>query len=77
MLPLHLGIGSTPLFFKVLTNEKRGRLKVASFDRSRFKLFTLEFSNKPVEVPSCERPKSTQRRVFLLFEKNNCLLLAA
>ncbi len=31
----------TPL--KVLTNEKRGGLKVVSIDRSPFKLFTLDF----------------------------------
>ncbi len=31
---------------KVLTNEKRGGLKVVAFDRSDFKLFTLRFSNK-------------------------------
>jgi hypothetical protein len=29
-----------------------------------------------VQVPSCERPKSTQRRVFLIFENNNYILLA-
>jgi hypothetical protein len=32
---------------------------VASFDRSRFKLLKLKFSMKSVQVPSCERPKST------------------
>jgi hypothetical protein len=29
--------------FKVLTNEKRGGLKVGAFDRSPFKLFSLRF----------------------------------
>ncbi len=32
---------SATLVVKILTNKKRGRLKVVSFDRSRFKLFTL------------------------------------
>jgi hypothetical protein len=44
---------------KVLPNEKRGGLKVVAFDRSPFKLFTLRFSNKLVQAPSCERPKLT------------------
>jgi hypothetical protein len=35
---------------KVLTNEKRGGLKVVVFDRSLFKLFTLRFSNKSVQA---------------------------
>ncbi len=33
---------------KVLTNEKRGGLKVLAFDRSPFKLFSLRFSAKSV-----------------------------
>ena len=37
--------------FKGIDNEKRGGLKVAPFDRSRFKLFTLRFSNKSVQAP--------------------------
>jgi hypothetical protein len=57
---------------KVLTNEKRGGLKVVAFDRFLFKLFTLKFSNKSVQAPSCEKPKTTQRTLFLLFENNNC-----
>ncbi len=36
------------LSLKVLTNEKRGGLTVILFARSRFKLFTLKFSNKSV-----------------------------
>jgi hypothetical protein len=40
---------------KVLTNEERGGLKVVSIDRSRFQLFTLKFSKKSVQTPSCER----------------------
>jgi hypothetical protein len=58
---------------KVLTNEKRGGVRVVSFGRSPFKLFSLKFSNKSVQAPSCERPKSTQRTLFLLFANNNCL----
>jgi hypothetical protein len=35
---------------KVLTIEKRGGLKVVALDRSPFKLLTLRFSNKSVQV---------------------------
>jgi hypothetical protein len=35
---------------KVLTNEKRGGLKVVAFDTYPFKLFTLRFSNKSVQA---------------------------
>ncbi len=58
---------------KVLTNEKREGLTEVLFNRSRFKLFTLRFSNKSMQAPSCERPKTTQRSLFLVFEYNNCL----
>jgi hypothetical protein len=51
---------------KVLTHEKRGGLKMASFDRSRFKLFTLRFSKIFVQAENY-----TQRCLFLLFEYNN------
>ena len=37
-----------PLLLKVLTNEKRGGLKVVPFDRLPFKLITLRFLNKSV-----------------------------
>ncbi len=57
---------------KVLTNEKRGGLKVVGFDKSPFKLSTLRFSTKSVQAPSCKRPKTTQRALFLSFEINNC-----
>jgi hypothetical protein len=57
---------------KVLTNEKRGGLKVVAFDRTPFKLFTLRFSNKSVQAPSCEKHETTQRTLFLSFEINNC-----
>ncbi len=36
----------TILLLKLLTNEKRGVLKVVAFVKSPFKLFTLKFSNK-------------------------------
>jgi hypothetical protein len=60
---------SVPL--KVLTNEKRGGLKVVTFDRSPFKVFSLRFSRNSVQAPSCKRPKTTQRTLFLSFEINN------
>jgi hypothetical protein len=44
---------------------KRGVLKVVAFDRSPFKLFSLRFSTKSVQAPSCERPKTTQRTLSL------------
>jgi hypothetical protein len=50
---------------KILINEKRCGLKVLAFDRSPFKLFTLRFLNKIVQASSCERPKTTQRNLFL------------
>jgi hypothetical protein len=40
------------LCLKVLTNEKRGGLRVGSFDRYPVKLFSLKFSNKLVQAPS-------------------------
>jgi hypothetical protein len=43
---------------KALTNEKRGGLTVVSFNRSRFKLFSRKFSNKLVQAPSCDRPRT-------------------
>ncbi len=57
---------------KVFTNEKRGGLKVVAFDKSPSKLFTLIFLTKSVQAPSCKRPKTTQRTLFLSFEINNC-----
>jgi len=60
--------GSRVNIEKKLIFEKRGGSKVASFDRSRFKLLTLKFLNKSVQAASCERLKTNQRRVFLLFE---------
>ena len=57
---------------KVLTNEKREGLTVVSFDRSGFMLFSLWFSNKSIHAPSCERHKTAQQTLFLLFANNNC-----
>jgi hypothetical protein len=62
---------------KVLINEKRGGLKVVAFNRSPFKLFTLRFSNKSVQNPSCERRRTSQRSLFLSFEINNCFQILA
>jgi hypothetical protein len=62
---------------KVLTNEKKGGLEVVAFDRFLFKLFTLRFSVKSVQVPSSERFKTTQRILFLSFEIYNCLQITA
>jgi hypothetical protein len=46
-------------FLKVSTNQKRGGLKVVTFDRSPFKVFSLRFSRNSVQAPSCKRPKTT------------------
>jgi hypothetical protein len=46
---------------KVFTNEKRGGLRVISFDRPPFKLLSRKFSKESVQAPSCERHKTTQR----------------
>jgi hypothetical protein len=43
---------------KVLTNEKRGGLKVIAFDKSPFNVFRLKFSNESIQSSSCERPKT-------------------
>jgi hypothetical protein len=48
-------------YLKVLTNEKRGGLRVISFDRPPFKLLSRKFSKGSVQAPSCERHKTTQR----------------
>jgi hypothetical protein len=60
---------------KVLANEKRGGLKVTTFDRSPFKLFSLKFSAESVQALFCERLKTTQRTLFLSFEIKNCFPL--
>ncbi len=65
--------GFQPLSFadlKVLTNEKRGGLRVISFDRSPFKLISRKFSKEYVQALSCERHKTTQQTLFLLFANN-------
>ncbi len=46
---------------KVLTNEKRGGLRVISFEWPPFKLLSRKFSKDSVQAPSCERHKTTQR----------------
>ncbi len=71
-LVLHFTLMYCFFYLKVLSSEKRGNLKVVAFDRSPFKLFTLRFSNKSVQTPSCERPRTAQRTLFLSFESNNC-----
>jgi hypothetical protein len=61
---INLGRISFFSILKVLTNEKRGRLKGVTFVRSPFKLFTLRFSNKSVQS------------LFLSFEINNCFQIS-
>jgi hypothetical protein len=46
---------------KVFTNEKRGGLRVISFDRPPFKLLSRKFSKESVQAPSYERHKTTQQ----------------
>jgi hypothetical protein len=55
------------IYLKVFTNEKRGGLRVTSFDRPPFQLLSRKFSKESVQAPSCERHKTTQRTMFLLF----------
>jgi hypothetical protein len=69
------GYPNNPL--KVLSNEKRSGLKEVSFDMSPFKLFTLRFSNKSEQAPSCERPETAPRTLFLLFANKNCIPILA
>jgi hypothetical protein len=61
---------------KVFTNEKRGGLRVISFDRSSFKLFLRKFSKKSVQAPSCKRPRTAPRTLFVSFASNNCFQTA-
>jgi hypothetical protein len=60
--------GSHEIVFKVLTNKKRGGLNLVSFDWPPFKLFSLRFSKESVQTPSCERPKTAQRTLFMSWE---------
>jgi hypothetical protein len=46
---------------KVLTNEKRGGLKVVAFDRSPLQLFTLRFSNKSVQADASMKQSERKR----------------
>ncbi len=64
MLMFILLYSISKLMLKVLTNEKRGGLKVVEFDRYPFKLFTLKFSNKSVRSLSCERQKLLSESCF-------------
>jgi hypothetical protein len=61
---------------KVLTNEKRGGLRVISFNRSPFKLFSRKFSKESVKAPSCDRPRTAPRTLFVSFANNNCFQTA-
>jgi hypothetical protein len=61
---------------KVLTNEKRGVLREISFNRSPFKLFLRKFSKESVQAPSCERPRTSPRTLFVSFANNNCFQIA-
>ncbi len=67
MIELKWELATCKEHLKVLTNEKRGGLSVVSFDRSPFKLFSLKFSNRLVQAPSCERHKTAPRTLFVSF----------
>ncbi len=45
-------------------------------ERSPFKIFSLIFSNKFVQAPSCERPKTARRTLFLSFANYNCFQIS-
>jgi hypothetical protein len=55
---------------KVLTNDKRGGVRVTSFDRPPFKLLSRKFSKDSVQAPSCERHKTLSEHLILLFAIN-------
>jgi hypothetical protein len=55
---------------KVFSNEKRGGLRVISFDRPPFKLLSRKFSKDSVQAPSCERHKPLSEHLFILFANN-------
>ncbi len=61
---------------KLLTNEKRGGLRVILFDRSPFELFSRKFSKESVQAPSCERPRTALRTLFVSFAINNCFQIS-
>jgi hypothetical protein len=42
-----------------------------ALERSPFQVFSLRFSKKSAQAPSCKRPKTTQRTLFLSFEIKN------
>ncbi len=72
LISLHLYHFFSVFNLKVLTIAKRGGLSVESFDWSPFKLFSLKFSNKLVQAPSCQRHKTAPRTLFILFANYNC-----
>ncbi len=61
---------------KLLTNEKRGGLRVILFYRSPFKLFSRKFSKESVQAPSFERPRTAPRTLFVSFAINNCFQIS-
>ncbi len=65
-------IKGTRYFFKSLDQWEKRWVESGSIDRSTFKLFLLRFSTKSMQVPSCERPKTSQQPLFLSFEIKNC-----
>ncbi len=67
---------SSFLNLKLLTNEKRGGLRVILFDRSPFKLFSRKFSKESVQAPSYERPRTAPRPLFVSFAINNCFQIS-
>ncbi len=71
-----IGHNYSVIQLKVLTNEKRGGLSVVLFDRSPFKLFSLKFSNRLVQAPSCESHKTAPRTLFVSFANNNYFQIA-
>ena len=50
---------------------------MVAFNGSPFKLFSRKLSKKTVQAPSCERPNTTQRTLFLSFVINNCFQIMA
>jgi hypothetical protein len=66
----YMYFGDLTPYLKVFTNEKRVELILISFDRPPFKLLSQKFSKESVQAPSCERHKTTQLTLFLLFADN-------
>ncbi len=72
----HCQISTKYLQNNLKTSEKKSGTTVILFERSRFQLFSLKYSNKSVQSSSCERPKTAQQTLFLSFEINNCFPIA-